>query len=92
MITPEQVQSTMYTIFNETDAVRDRVMKEVYLDAETVNIPPAFVCKIMARLLLTRILEAATSEECRGYITELVTVLAIHRTELDVAQGLVQEG
>ena len=88
MITHEQVQQSMYAIFNETDAVRQRIMNEVYTTAESTGIPISDVCKIMAKLLLSRILSATTSEEARDYITELVTVVSIHRAELDAAQGL----
>lgn len=89
MISPEKLQQTMYSIFNETDAVRDRTVSEIYNTAESIpDVSIAAVCKISGKLLFTRIMEATTSEECRGYITELVTVLAIHRAELDAAQGL----
>lgn len=88
MISHEQVQKAMYAIFNETDAVRTRVMNEAYTTSEAINVPIADVCKIMGKLLLSRIMSAQTSEESRDYITELITVLAIHRAELDLAQGL----
>jgi hypothetical protein len=88
MLNKEEVKQVMYQIFNETDATRDKLIDSYNRVMDGVDIPASYICRIETNLLLTRINEATSVEECRGYITELITCLSVFRLILDEALGI----
>lgn len=78
----------MYQIFNETDAKRDDLIDTYNRITKGVDLPISYICRIESNLLLQRINEATSVEECRGYISELITCLSVFRLTLDEALGI----